>query len=159
MVGRSDLVGKTYHDAFPELAATELPDVLDPASNRQALLRPGGLLVPLAKGPLRDLVGCFFAANLDALRDISGHACTRAASPSTYFGRSEARRPRAALERAQVERGLRSLRTRSQGAAALRTGFPGGSMRHEPIRRPRSLRHQSLTRDRHATAVVRGAGR
>jgi signal transduction histidine kinase/CheY-like chemotaxis protein len=72
MVGRVDVVGKTYLEAFPELAATPLPGILDRVYQTGEPFFTSELLVPLRKQPGDPLEDCFFTFNLEPLRDAGG---------------------------------------------------------------------------------------
>jgi len=72
MVGRQDIVGKTYLEAFPEVAGTALPGVLDRVYQTGEPYVTAEYLVLLRKRPQGPLEECFFTFNLEALRDPSG---------------------------------------------------------------------------------------
>jgi PAS domain S-box-containing protein len=70
MTGRTDIVGKTYAQAFPELITTALPGILDRVYTTGQPFVTQELLVPLVRdGELRD---CYFMFNLEAIRDGNG---------------------------------------------------------------------------------------
>jgi len=66
MVGRDDLVGKTYREAFPELADTVLPAILDGVYRHGAPYMTNELRVPLAHGDR------YFTFNLEPMRNTAG---------------------------------------------------------------------------------------
>jgi PAS domain S-box-containing protein len=72
MVGRDDIVGKTYRDAFPELVHTVLPSILDRVYQTGEPFVSNELRVPVerdGRGPSRDR---YFRFNLEPMRDAAG---------------------------------------------------------------------------------------
>ena len=69
MVGRRDLVGKTYKEAFPELVDTSLPGTLDHVYETGEPFVSGELLVPLDRHGNGVIEDRFFRFNLEAMRD------------------------------------------------------------------------------------------
>ncbi len=72
MVNRTDLVGKAYVEAFPEVATSSLPAVLDNVYRTGQPFFSGKMLVPIDKRGNGTLEDCFFTFNLEALRNATG---------------------------------------------------------------------------------------
>jgi PAS domain S-box-containing protein len=73
MVGRRDLLGKPILEAFPEIAGTALPHVLDEVYRSGQPYTAEEFLVPLARADGSGTDDTFFKFSLDPLRDGSGH--------------------------------------------------------------------------------------
>jgi signal transduction histidine kinase/ActR/RegA family two-component response regulator len=101
MVNRSDLVGKRYLEAFPELVGTRLPAVLDRVYQTGEPFSSGEMLIRLDKRGDGTLEDCFFTFNLEALRDDRGSVYGMMAVALEITEQVSARR---AIERAQGER-------------------------------------------------------
>src|SRR5262249_50443061 len=72
MVGRDDLVGKTYREAFPEVVNTVLPSILDRVYQTGEPFMTNELRVPLSRenrGTTRDR---YFRFTLEPMRDAAG---------------------------------------------------------------------------------------
>jgi signal transduction histidine kinase len=72
IVGRDDIVGKSYHDAFPELVDTPLPGILARVYATGEPFVTHELLVPLVRDAHGYLENCYFKFNLEAMRDAGG---------------------------------------------------------------------------------------
>ncbi len=72
MVGR-EVVGKTYLEAFPELATTPLPGILDRVYQLGEPFVTNELRVPLDRRGDGHIEDCFFKFNLEPLRDATGN--------------------------------------------------------------------------------------
>jgi signal transduction histidine kinase/ActR/RegA family two-component response regulator len=101
MVGRSDVVGKTYLEAFPELKETPLPGILDHVYRTGEPFVTAEYFMPLRKLPGGPIEECFFTFNLEPLRDPSGSVYGMMAVAVDI---SELVRSRRVLEKAHVER-------------------------------------------------------
>ncbi|MEO8875436.1 MAG: ATP-binding protein, partial [Polyangiaceae bacterium] len=101
MVGRTNLVGKTYREAFPELVGTALPDVLDHVYRTGEPYSSGEMLVPLDTNGDGGVEECFFTFNLEALRDASGNVYGMMAVAQEITDQARARR---SIEVAQADR-------------------------------------------------------
>jgi signal transduction histidine kinase/CheY-like chemotaxis protein len=73
MVGRRDLVGKSFVEAFPEVAGTDLPKILDEVYRTGKPFTAEEYLVPLARSDGSGSDDTFFKFSLDPLRDGSGN--------------------------------------------------------------------------------------
>jgi len=71
MVGKTEIVGQTFLDAFPEIRGTPLPDILDQVYRTGQPFEAEEYLVRLS-GPSGALSDTFFKFTLDPLRDASG---------------------------------------------------------------------------------------
>src|SRR5690606_14497322 len=71
MVGRPDLVGKTYLEAFPELKGTQLPAVLDQVYATGEPFATSEQLVAIDRGEGKT-EDCYFRFNLEPVRDQHG---------------------------------------------------------------------------------------
>ena len=66
----ADIIGKSYVEAFPELASTALPGILDRVYQTGQPFVTQEYLVPLLRdGVMRD---CYFMFNLEAIRNAAG---------------------------------------------------------------------------------------
>ncbi len=101
MVGRTDVVGKTYAEAFPELAHTALPGVLDEVYRTGKPFFAGEMRVQIDKTGTGALEECFFNFNLEALREADGTIYGMMAVALEVTDQVNARR---AIENAQRER-------------------------------------------------------
>lgn len=101
MVGRLDVVGKTYLEAFPELAETPLQGILDRVYQTGEPFVTSELLVPLQKQPGGPVEDCFFTFNLEPLRDTGG---TVYGMMAVAVEITEQVRSRKVLEKAHAER-------------------------------------------------------
>ena len=72
MVGREQLVGRTWSEVFPELHDTELPAILDRAYRTGDRYSSGPTRVPLRLHGARDLTECWLRINLQPLRHSNG---------------------------------------------------------------------------------------
>ena len=72
MVGRSDLIGRTYLDTFPELIGTPMPGILDRVYQTGEPFVTHEMRIPLDRTGHGVLEDCFFQFNLEPLRDRSG---------------------------------------------------------------------------------------
>ena len=72
MVGRSDLVGKSYRGAFPEVASTGVPDLLDQVYRTGERFVSRETRIPLDRAGSGVLEDCFFDFNLEPLRNVTG---------------------------------------------------------------------------------------
>jgi signal transduction histidine kinase len=75
MVGREDLVGKTYLEAFPELVGTGLPEVLDHVFQTGEPFFTEEYAAHLDRAGDGTKDECFFRFNLQPLRDREGAVC------------------------------------------------------------------------------------
>ncbi len=72
VVGRQQLVGRSFREAFPELVDTALPGVLDHVFRTGEPFVTNEYLVPLDRRGDGTLEDCFFRFNLEPLRDATG---------------------------------------------------------------------------------------
>ena len=100
IVGRGDLVGKAYLEAFPELVGTEAPGVLDRVYATGERYTTDEMLIPLALDGHGALVDRYFKFNLEPLRE-AGEIYGMMAVAVEVTAQVEARRT---LERAGEER-------------------------------------------------------
>ncbi|HEX4382929.1 MAG TPA: ATP-binding protein [Myxococcales bacterium] len=99
MTGRFDIIGKSYVEAFPELASSALPGILDSVYETGEPFVTQEMLVPLDRG--LGLLDCYFMFNLEPIRDAGGNIYGMMAVAVEVTGQVAARRR---LETAQVER-------------------------------------------------------
>ena len=99
MVGRPDIVGKSFFDAFPESGAAILSDVLDGVYQRGESFVTPEFAVPIDKGQGTEV--CFFTFNLEPVRNAEGDVYGMMAIAVEI---TEQVRGRRALERTQAER-------------------------------------------------------
>jgi signal transduction histidine kinase len=99
MTGRAGIVGKTYVEAFPELASSALPGILDRVYETGEPFVTHEMLVPLDRG--QGLLDCWFMFNLEPIRDGSGAIYGMMAVAVEVTAQVAARRR---LETSQVER-------------------------------------------------------
>lgn len=118
MVGRSNLIGKSYREAFPELVTTELPGVLDRVYRTGEPFSSGELLVPLDTTGSGVLQEFYFTFNLEALRDRSGQVYGMMAVALDITDQVRARR---ALEESQADR--EAILTKLQAANRAKDEF------------------------------------
>ncbi|MET0790021.1 MAG: ATP-binding protein [Polyangiaceae bacterium] len=103
MVGRRALLGKTYLEAFPEVAGTELPLILDEVYRSGQPYTAEEYLVPLARADGSGTDDTFFKFSLDPLRDGSGNVYGMIAMAIDVTEQVRARR---VLEKTHREREL-----------------------------------------------------
>jgi signal transduction histidine kinase/CheY-like chemotaxis protein len=103
LVGREDLVGRSYLGAFPELVDTALPGILDRVYRSGEPFVTSELLVPLDRHGQGVIEDCYFKFNLEPLRDAGGDVYGMLAIAVDITEQVLARR---ALEQAGVEREL-----------------------------------------------------
>jgi len=72
LVGRRDLIGKSYVEAFPELASTPLPGMLDRVYGTGEPFVTREMLVPLDRDGIGVLEQCYFRFTLEPMRDARG---------------------------------------------------------------------------------------
>jgi signal transduction histidine kinase/ActR/RegA family two-component response regulator len=72
IVGRHDIVGQAYLDAFPELRGTELPDILDHVYRTGEPFTTDEMLMPLDRDFTGVITECFFKFNLAPMRNAAG---------------------------------------------------------------------------------------
>jgi signal transduction histidine kinase len=72
MVGRANLVGKTYRDAFPESVATDIPDLLDRVYRTGQASVTHEMRIRLDRTGSGAAEDCFFDFNLEPLRNVAG---------------------------------------------------------------------------------------
>jgi len=72
MVGREDIVGRTWAEVFPELLGTQLPAILDEAYRSGERYTSGPTLVPLKLRGATEPAECWFRINLQPLRHSNG---------------------------------------------------------------------------------------
>jgi PAS domain S-box-containing protein len=101
MVGRSDLIGKTYRDAFPELPEHPLRGILDRVYRTGQPFSTQEYSVPLARRGDGVVEDCYFRFNLEPLRDPAGEVYGMMAVAVDITEQVRARR---VLERSQIER-------------------------------------------------------
>lgn len=101
MVGRDDLVGKAYLEAFPELDGTPIPQLLDRAYRTGTPLVAQEQRAQLDRRGDGTLEERFFTFNLAPIRDAGGDVYGMMAIAIDI---TEQVRARQVLERAQVER-------------------------------------------------------
>ncbi|MBA3820552.1 MAG: response regulator, partial [Deltaproteobacteria bacterium] len=71
MVGRP-VVGKTFLEAFPELAATPIPRILDDVFERGTPFVTNEMLTPIDRAGTGTPQECYFKFNLQPIRDATG---------------------------------------------------------------------------------------
>jgi PAS domain S-box-containing protein len=101
IVGRSDLVGKTYLQAFPELRGTEVPRILDRVYQTGESFCTEEQLIRLDRRGDGTIEDCFYQFNLEALRAPEGDIYGMMAIAIDI---TEQVRSRQVLERAHDER-------------------------------------------------------
>jgi signal transduction histidine kinase/ActR/RegA family two-component response regulator len=113
IVGRRDLVGRAYRDAFPELAGTGIPDILDRVYRTGEPFVTEEMLIPLDRRGNGVPEECFFKFNLEPMRNASGAVYGMMAVAVDVTPQVSARKT---LERAQVDREklLRELESASR---------------------------------------------
>ena len=72
MVGRDDLIGRTWREVFPELQATGLPAILDHAYRSGERYTSGPTRVPLRRHGEQETTECWLRINLQPLRHSNG---------------------------------------------------------------------------------------
>lgn len=72
MVGRADLIGKAYREAFPELVDTPIPTLLDRVYRTGEPYVTDEMLVRLDRDGSGELADCFFKFNLEPMRNAVG---------------------------------------------------------------------------------------
>jgi signal transduction histidine kinase/ActR/RegA family two-component response regulator len=144
MVGRPDIVGKAYIEAFPELAETPLPGILDRVYRTGEAHATGEFLVPIERttGTIDET---FFKFNFEPIRDAHRAVYAIVAVAVDITEQVAARR---VLERSQAEREglLRELQT------ANRTKDEFLAMLGHELRNPLSPIITAIHLMRHKTA-------
>jgi signal transduction histidine kinase len=72
MVGRDDIVGKTYREAFPEVANTVMPGILDHVYQTGEPFVTHELRVPLDRGSGAAPEDRYYRFNIEPMRDTAG---------------------------------------------------------------------------------------
>jgi signal transduction histidine kinase/ActR/RegA family two-component response regulator len=72
IVGRTDLIGRSYLNTFPELIGTPVPGILDRVYHTGEPFVTHEMRIPLDRTGHGMLEDCFFQFNLEPLRDRSG---------------------------------------------------------------------------------------
>jgi signal transduction histidine kinase/ActR/RegA family two-component response regulator len=72
MVGRTELVGKACLEAFPELAGTAMPELLDAVWQTGQPFATDEMHIPLVRQGADAAQDCYFKFNLEPLRDAAG---------------------------------------------------------------------------------------
>jgi len=101
MVGRDDLVGKTYREALPEVVNTVLPSILDRVYQTGEPFMTNELRIPLPRedrGTTRDR---YFRFNLEPMRDAAGEVYGMLAIAADITDQVQARQ---VLEKTHAER-------------------------------------------------------
>ena len=101
VVGCRDLIGKSYLQAFPELAATALPGILDRVYRTGEPFVTNELMVSLDQNGDGKLEDRYFRFNLEAVRDLDGMVYGMMAIAVDITDLVKARH---ILERSQLER-------------------------------------------------------
>jgi signal transduction histidine kinase/ActR/RegA family two-component response regulator len=101
IVGRTDIVGKAYLEAFPELAGTEASAVLDRVYQTGEPFVTSEMLIPIDKTGTGVAEDSFFRFNLEPLRTPAGRVYGMMAVAADITPQVQARK---ALEQAQEDR-------------------------------------------------------
>ncbi|MBA3231612.1 MAG: response regulator [Acidobacteria bacterium] len=101
IVGRTDIVGLAYLEAFPELVGTELPAILDRVYQSGEPFMTNEMLIRLDRRGSGSPEDCFFKFNLEPMRTPSGRVYGMMAIAVDITPQVQARR---ALEKAHAER-------------------------------------------------------
>ncbi len=117
LVGRTDLVGKSYAQAFPELVGTELPGVLDRVYQKGEPFGTQEYPVALDLRGQGTIENRIFKFNLEPLRDLSGQVYGMMAVASDITAEVESR----VLKGARIER--ERLLTDLQAASRAKDEF------------------------------------
>ncbi|MBA3393066.1 MAG: PAS domain-containing protein [Deltaproteobacteria bacterium] len=120
MVGRDDLLGRAYFDAFPHLVGTPVAEILDRAYRLGEPHVSEEQEIALDRDGHGQLEPCFFKFNLEPLRDAAGVVIGLVAVAVDVTEQVEARR---ALERLGAERAellAREQASRSRAEASER---------------------------------------
>jgi signal transduction histidine kinase len=117
MVGRDDIVGKTYREAFPEVANTVMPGILDRVYRTGEPFVTDELLVPLDRG-IRGAQDRYYRFNIEPMRDTAGHVYGML---SVALDITEQVRVRQSMEQTHAER--ESLLAELQAASRTKDEF------------------------------------
>jgi signal transduction histidine kinase len=101
MAGRAILLGRTYAEAFPELADTPLSGILDRVYQTGEPFFTNELMLPVDRTGDGAVEDAYFKFNLEAMRDLDGNVYGMMAVAMEVTQQVRARQ---ALERTQVER-------------------------------------------------------
>jgi len=101
MVGRDDLVGKTYREAFPEVVNTVLPSILDRVYQTGEPFMTNELRVPLPRDDRGTTWDRYFRFNLEPMRDAAGEVYGMLAIAADITDQVQARQ---ILEKTHAER-------------------------------------------------------
>jgi signal transduction histidine kinase len=101
LVGRTDLVGKRYVEAFPELVGTDLPDILAEVYRSGVRHVSPERLIRLDRSGRGELEERYFEFNLEPMRDVDDSVYGLMAVAVDVTAQVEARR---SLERSHAER-------------------------------------------------------
>jgi PAS domain S-box-containing protein len=101
IVGRTELVGKAYRAAFPELAATEVPGILDRVYQTGVPFQSSEILVPLDRSGHGLAEDAYFKFSLEPMRDGDGEVYGMLAIAVDITEQVQARRT---LEKTHAER-------------------------------------------------------
>jgi signal transduction histidine kinase/ActR/RegA family two-component response regulator len=101
IVGRTNIVGKAYVEAFPELAGTAMPGILDRVYQTGEPFVTQEMHIPLERGGGGPVEDCFFRFNLEPMRSASGQVYGMMAVAVDITSQVSARKT---LEKAQAER-------------------------------------------------------
>jgi signal transduction histidine kinase len=118
IVVRSDIVGKAYLEAFPELAGTAAVAVLDRVYETGEPFVTNEMLIRIDKSGRGELEDCYFKFNLEPLRTPAGRVYGMMAIAADITPQVQARK---ALERAQDER--EELVRQLEGASRAKDEF------------------------------------
>ena len=113
LVGRTQMVGKTFLEAFPELHDTPFPALLDRVYRSGKPFVTNEMLLPLDRTGNGHVEDCYFKFNLEPMRNASGDVYAMMAVAVDITPQVSARR---ALEKAHGEREslLRELESASR---------------------------------------------
>jgi signal transduction histidine kinase/CheY-like chemotaxis protein len=101
MIGRADLTGKTYREAFPELVGTAVPSILDRVYRTGEPFAADEYGVALYRDGVDEIQDVFFKFILEPIRDLSGSVYGMIAVATDVTAEVAARK---ALERINQER-------------------------------------------------------
>jgi signal transduction histidine kinase/ActR/RegA family two-component response regulator len=101
IVGRTDIIGKGYLEAFPELAGTPAAAALDQVYETGEPFVTTEMPVPIDKSGTGTIEDCYFKFNVEPLRTPAGRVYGMMAVAADITPQVQARK---ALERAQEER-------------------------------------------------------
>ncbi len=118
IVGRDDVVGKTFEEAFPELVGTPFPDLLRRVYRSGVGYSSPETVVRLDRQGTGELEDCHFEFNLEPVRNLAGEVYGLMAVAVDVSAQVAARRM---LERSHAER--QSLLERAEAAARAKDEF------------------------------------